>query len=81
MSATSDGVRQASAADVPALARMLARAFMDDPVAEWAFPPANLRQRALERFQELRLRQLLREEEVWTSADHTSAALWAPPGR
>jgi GNAT superfamily N-acetyltransferase len=60
---------------------MLARAFMDDPVAEWAFPQQHLREKALARFQELRLRQLLRDDEVWTSAEHTSAALWAPPGR
>jgi GNAT superfamily N-acetyltransferase len=81
VSGVSGTVRRATAADVPALAGMLARAFMDDPVAEWAFPAGGPRGRALERFQELRLRQLLREEEVWTSAEHTSAALWAPPGR
>jgi ribosomal protein S18 acetylase RimI-like enzyme len=75
------GVRRATAADVPELARMLARAFDDDPVAAWAFPSGRLRPAALERFQELRLRQLLQEEEVWTSAELTCAALWAPPGR
>lgn len=59
---------------------MLARAFLDDPVACWAYPPASLRRRALERFQATRLRQLIVHEEVWMSDDLCSAALWAPPG-
>lgn len=60
---------------------MLARAFLDDPVAGWAWPPEDLRERALERFQATRLRQLLAHEEVWTDSELASAALWAPPGR
>jgi GNAT superfamily N-acetyltransferase len=80
----SDGapeVRRASAADVPALAQMLARAFLDDPVASWAWRPDALRLGALERFQAIRLRQLLIDEEVWTASDLSCAALWAPPRR
>jgi ribosomal protein S18 acetylase RimI-like enzyme len=74
-------VRRATSADVPALAAMLARAFFDDPVANWAWRPDRLRLAALERFQAVRLRQLLAGEEVWTSDELTCAALWAPPGR
>jgi ribosomal protein S18 acetylase RimI-like enzyme len=74
-------VRRARAADVPALAKMLARAFLDDPVAAWAFRPEELREQALERFQAARLRQLLAGEGVWTTEDLSCAALWAPPGR
>lgn len=74
-------VRRATAADVPALAAMLARAFLDDPVARWAYRPDSLRPKALERFQAIRLRQLLADEEVWTAGDLTCAALWAPPLR
>jgi ribosomal protein S18 acetylase RimI-like enzyme len=74
-------VRRASAADVPALAAMLARAFLDDPVAAWAWPPESLRLKALERFQAARLRQLVGDEEIWTTDALTSAALWAPPKR
>jgi ribosomal protein S18 acetylase RimI-like enzyme len=74
-------IRRATAADVPALAGMLARAFMDDPVAGWAFRPDALRPAALERFQAIRLRQLMLDGEVWTAADHSCAALWAPPER
>jgi ribosomal protein S18 acetylase RimI-like enzyme len=73
-------VRRATPADVPVLARVLARAFLDDPVASWAWRGDSLRLRALERFQAVRLRQLLVHEEVWTNAELSCAALWAPPG-
>lgn len=74
-------VRRATPADIPALAGMLARAFMDDPVANWAWRPDALRLRALERFQATRLRQLIADDEVWTTDDLACAALWALPGR
>lgn len=74
-------LRRATSADVPALARMLARAFHDDPVASWAWPPEQRRPAALERFQATRLRQLLVHEEVWTTNELSCAALWAPPQR
>jgi ribosomal protein S18 acetylase RimI-like enzyme len=74
-------VRRATAQEIPALARMLARAFVDDPVASWAWRPDGLRLGALERFQAIRLRQLIGGEEVWTTDELTCAALWAPPGR
>jgi ribosomal protein S18 acetylase RimI-like enzyme len=74
-------LRRATAADVPELSRMLARAFLDDPVAVWSCRAAALRPAVLERFQAARLRQLLPEGEVWTTAGLDCAALWAPPGR
>ncbi len=73
-------VRRATPADVPALARMLARAFWDDPLAMWSCGPDALRQATLERFHAARLRQLLGGQEVWTTSELSSAALWAPPG-
>jgi ribosomal protein S18 acetylase RimI-like enzyme len=73
--------RRARADDLPALARTLARAFYDDPVAQWAFPSDAHRAAALERFQGIRARQLLAEEEVWTAEDNSAAALWAAPGK
>jgi GNAT superfamily N-acetyltransferase len=73
--------RRATHADVPVLARALARAFLDDPVAAWACRPLALRPATLEAFHAVRLRQLLRHEEVWTTSDCTSTALWAPPER
>jgi ribosomal protein S18 acetylase RimI-like enzyme len=74
-------VRRATASDVAALAQMLARAFLDDPVASWAWRPDALRPAALERFQATRMRQLLVDDEVWTTSDLSCAALWAPPRR
>jgi len=75
------GVRRARREDIPVLARMLSRAFWDDPVAAWAYPGDRRRPSALERFQAIRLRQLLGYEEVWTNDELSCAALWAPPGR
>jgi len=60
---------------------MLARAFLDDPVARWACRPEALRPTMLERFHATRLEQLLAHEEVWTTGELASAALWAPPKR
>lgn len=72
---------RATTEDVPALARSLARAFFDDPVATWSCPPDALRSRLLEDFYKTRLRQMLAEQEVWTTPDRSAAALWAPPKR
>ncbi len=79
-SAQQPEIRRATPADVPGLARMLARAFLDDPVASWAWRPDGLRLGALERFQATRMRQLMGHAEVWTNDELSSAALWAPPG-
>jgi ribosomal protein S18 acetylase RimI-like enzyme len=78
---SSVGVRRATPADVPKLAKTLSRAFLDDPVARWSCRPDRLRPRMLERFHAIRLRQLLAEQEVWTTDTLTCAALWAPPKR
>jgi ribosomal protein S18 acetylase RimI-like enzyme len=74
-------MRRATPEDVPELARMLTRAFLDDPVAMWSCRPDSLRPKVLERFQAARLRHLLPDEEVWTTPQLSSAALWAPPKR
>jgi ribosomal protein S18 acetylase RimI-like enzyme len=72
--------RLATSADVPQLARSIARAFSDDPVAQWSCPSDGFRPRVLERFHGARLEQLIARGEVWTTDELTSAALWAPPG-
>jgi ribosomal protein S18 acetylase RimI-like enzyme len=74
-----DAVRPAKTADVPALTRMLVRAYMDDPVAVWICASNPLRARLLETLYSARLRQLLLHEGVWTNADHASAAVWVAP--
>jgi GNAT superfamily N-acetyltransferase len=72
---------RATGQDAPALAGMLARAFLDDPVARWSCRPDGLRLGMLERFNGARLRQLLVHDEVWTTAERSCVALWAPPKR
>jgi ribosomal protein S18 acetylase RimI-like enzyme len=74
-------LRRATTADVPVLTRMLARAFLDDPVALWSCRPDALRAGTLEHFHGARLRQLLEHEDVWTTSELECAALWAPPER
>lgn len=73
------GARRATQADSRALAKMLARAFDDDPVALWVSPHRRTRARMLERFHAARLRHLLPHGEVWMTAGGEAAAVWAPP--
>jgi GNAT superfamily N-acetyltransferase len=74
-------IQRARAEDVGSLSRALARAFFDDPVMEWLFPPEGRRLSQTRRFFGIRLRQLLKQEEVYTTADAAGAALWCAPGR
>jgi ribosomal protein S18 acetylase RimI-like enzyme len=73
--------RRAEAADLPGLARMLTRAFLDDPVVVWSCRSDRLRPRVLERIFGMRLRDLHAHGEIWTTDDLASAAVWAPPDR
>jgi GNAT superfamily N-acetyltransferase len=75
------GVRRAEEADAPAIARLLARAFFDDPVAAFLFPDRRGRPAMLDRFFDLQLRRnYLRRGVVYTTSDRDAAALWMPPG-
>ena len=80
MPLTPPAVRRATAADAPALAHVLARAFRDDPVMTWVCPSARRREEHGRRFFGARLRQLLPHDEVWTTDARDGAALWAPAG-
>jgi GNAT superfamily N-acetyltransferase len=60
---------------------MLARAFLDDPVACWSCPSDRRRPRTNARFFDVRMRQLLGQEQVYTTGDGSGAALWALPDR
>jgi ribosomal protein S18 acetylase RimI-like enzyme len=71
--------RRAETAELPELARMLARAFHEDPVAGWACRPDALRPRVLERLFGMRLRDLHARGEIWTDDDLRSVAVWAAP--
>jgi ribosomal protein S18 acetylase RimI-like enzyme len=74
-------VRKAEAPDIRPLAAALARAFEDDPVMTWLLPNTR-RQRRLPALFELELKYLhLPHNEVYTTADLSGGALWAPPGK
>jgi GNAT superfamily N-acetyltransferase len=73
--------RRATVADVPVLARSLARAFVEDPVFRWLFPAGRTRVERNTAFFAMALRHLhLRHGEVWTAQEGAAAALWDPPG-
>jgi ribosomal protein S18 acetylase RimI-like enzyme len=71
--------RRAEPGELPELARMLARAFHEDPVAGWSCRPDHLRPRVLERLFGMRLRDLYPRGEIWTDEDLRSVAVWAAP--
>ena len=73
-------VRRATDEDLPGIAKSLGRAFEDDPVAIWAYPPRKL-VHGIHRWHELRVAQLIRHGEVWTTDDRAGAACWLPPDR
>jgi GNAT superfamily N-acetyltransferase len=72
--------RPAQPEEAEALARMLARAFLDDPVMEWLYPSERGREARIRRYFRVRVRQLLRHGEVWTTPARSGTAAWARPG-
>jgi GNAT superfamily N-acetyltransferase len=74
-------VRRARREDFRPLAAMLARAFYDDPVTSWFYPNPRRRLARATRFFGIRLRQLAGQELIFTTEDHSGAALWTQPGR
>jgi ribosomal protein S18 acetylase RimI-like enzyme len=74
-------VRKAGSPDIPALSTALARAFEDDPVMTWLLPDSR-QQRRLPTLFGLELKYLhLPHDEVYTTAEVSAGALWAPPGK
>jgi ribosomal protein S18 acetylase RimI-like enzyme len=79
---TAPQVRTASIADVGAITDMLVRAFADDPVASFMFAGPRRRSAGLHSFFSTQLRhQYLRHGHVYTTEDHSGAAIWGPPDR
>lgn len=77
-------VRSARQADVPALSRVLARAFFDDPVWMWMLPDARVRaKRCAIAFAALTRHRYLAGGGVELASRDSAiraAALWEPPG-
>lgn len=75
-------VRKAGPPDVPALTGVLARAFDDDPMANWFVAQDKRREERLAHMHRVELEKIsLPHGEVYTTAGLQGAALWAPPGR
>jgi GNAT superfamily N-acetyltransferase len=73
-------VRLATQADVPALSAALARAFHDDPVTSWLFPPDRYEARLRAYFGVYLRRISLRHHVTYTTAGLEGGAIWMPPG-
>jgi ribosomal protein S18 acetylase RimI-like enzyme len=74
--------RPATRAEVTPLARALAAAFEQDPVARWLMPDDRTRRRRLEVFYALEIEHvILPVGTAWTADGIPGAALVAPPGK
>jgi ribosomal protein S18 acetylase RimI-like enzyme len=74
-------IRKMTVDDCPAIARVQARAFFDDPLQVWALPDASTRLSILERVFELLSRySSVPRGESYTDASLSCAAFWVPPG-
>src|ERR1700683_155454 len=72
--------RPALPSDIPELANMLVRAFVDDPIANFMFAGDRRRGRGLHAFFSAQLRrQYMRFGHVYTTDERDGAALWGPP--
>jgi ribosomal protein S18 acetylase RimI-like enzyme len=77
----SRGVRKGGPREAPAMARVLAQAFHDDPVFSWVLHDDPNRARMLVRGFELFLRRVwLEQEETYTTPGVAGAAVWERPG-
>jgi GNAT superfamily N-acetyltransferase len=77
----SDTIRQAGAGERAGLARALARAFLDDPVARWIMRRDRRRLRQLDRSFRAGLRSIyMPRGSCWTTGGVVGGALWLPPG-
>ncbi|MEY2477153.1 MAG: hypothetical protein QOG87_2468 [Actinomycetota bacterium] len=70
--------RKATAADVGALSKAMARAFEDDPVMSWLYPGLP---RLEVFFRSFELKLHLGHDSVYTTDDVAGGAIWAPPGK
>ena len=74
-------VRKATREEIPRLSETLARAFYDDPVTSWLFPDEGKRVGRQRRFFAARMRQLIGQDEVYTTDGLAGGAVWALPDR
>ena len=76
-------IRACEDRDLPAVSRVLARAFDDSPVTTWIVPSTRLRPLALRSFFGSGARDAHRNGRVWVALDGdrvVGASVWLPPG-
>ena len=74
-------VRKVTPNEVPQVAGVMARAFDDDPFANWFCAQDKRRAARIYTFMELALKKLtLKYREVYTTSKYEGAAYWNPPG-
>ena len=71
-------VRLASLDDLPQIARVLMRAFEDDPLVTWMLPPEDFERRGTLLFDSL-IRASIVHDTIYTTDDGVCTAIWAPP--
>jgi ribosomal protein S18 acetylase RimI-like enzyme len=81
MTAAPPQVRVAGRGDFPVMAKVLARAFHEDPLTAWLYPRERSRDRHVERSFRVSLARLAPQGQLYTTPDHAGAALWALPGQ
>jgi GNAT superfamily N-acetyltransferase len=75
-------VRNSEKADRNALVPAMARAFDDDPIANWACKQDGKRQERIQRFMAVALDKLTFPfGETYTTSDIQGGAFWTPPGK
>lgn len=74
-------IRRAREDERPRVARLLAAAFYDDPVATWIYRDDGRRLARMDPLFRLYLRRIwLRHDECWVTEHDAGAAVWMPPG-
>lgn len=74
--------RRATIADTDRLSAVMARAFDDDPIANWVCMQDKRRARRVYDFMNTAVKKLtLPHDEVFTTDDYAGGALWVPPGK
>lgn len=73
--------RTATRADAAAVAGVLARAFVADPVMAYLFPDAASRVQRLQRFYDLIVRAEADPADWTIAGDDAAATIWRPPGK
>ena len=74
-------VRKYSTGEKTQLTAVMARAFDDDPIANWFAAPDSRRARRILDFMAVALQITARHNEVYTTGEVQGGAYWAPPGK